>query len=268
MIKVNVETTATDPTFLSGRYSQTFVDEMARQLTYKISEAMSVKGVESGAISLSLVFAPATYMEHTSENQTYRRLLITDGTSAPRDFWVKWTRLKSDIEVYSEDNILFELGEDVDQKIREKEYRYLLASGNEKYHNSMGRKKVTEWREVIKRAAKRGEITRIESDFELAPETLELEERIADLLGKRTADRVGYEKAEIPIFTRMRASSRPLWQVFVMWWRNPPFLRTKKFGIRNSKFEMKKKAFPLRRRWRRSRRMRWSPKNLKSKLNS
>ena len=143
-------------------------------------------------------FAPNTYLEHISEAVTYRRLSLMDSVSAPRDFWVKWTRLKGDIEVYSEDNILFELGEDVDQKIREKEYRYLLASGNEKYHNSMGRKKVTEWREVIKRAAKRGEITKIEADFELAPETLELEERIADLLGKRAAGRAEPEKAEIP----------------------------------------------------------------------
>ena len=143
-------------------------------------------------------FAPNTYLEHISEAVTYRRLSLMDSVSAPRDFWVMWTRLKGDIEVYSEDNILFELGEDVDQKIREKEYRYLLASGNEKYHNSMGRKKVTEWREVIKRAAKRGEITKIETDFELAPETLELEERIADLLGKRAAERAEPEKAEIP----------------------------------------------------------------------
>ena len=180
------------------KYSRSFLDEMARQLTAEIEGACGVSGLADSTIELVMSFAPNTYLEHISESVTYRRLSLLDSVSAPRDFWVKWTRLKGDIEVYSEDNILFELGEDVDQKIREKEYRYLLASGNEKYHNSMGRKKVTEWREVIKRAAKRGEITKIETDFELAPETLELEERIADLLGKRAAERTEPEKAEIP----------------------------------------------------------------------
>lgn len=180
------------------KYTRSFLDEMARQLTAEIEGACGVEGLADSTIELVMSFAPNTYLEHISESVTYRRLSLMDSVSAPRDFWVKWTRLKGDIEVYSEENILFELGEDVDQKIREKEYRYLLASGNEKYHNSMGRKKVTEWREVIKRAAKRGEITKIESDFELAPETLELEERIADLLGKRAAGRAEPEKAEIP----------------------------------------------------------------------
>ena len=181
-----------------AKYSRSFLDEMARQLTAEIEGACGVEGLADSTVELVMSFAPNTYLEHISENVTYRRLNLLDSVSAPRDFWVKWTRLKGEIEVYSEDNILFELGEDVDQKIREKEYRYLLASGNEKYHNSMGRKKVTEWREVIKRAAKRGEITKIETDFELAPETLELEERIADLLGKRAAERAEPEKAEIP----------------------------------------------------------------------
>ena len=167
MLKVNVETTATDPTFLSGRYSQTFVDEMARQLTGKISEAMSVKGVESGAVSVSLVFAPATYMEHTSENVTYRRLLISDNASAPRDFWVKWTREDGAMAYTVSDhvnaeNITFEIGEDVPQKVREKEYRFLLSAGGDKYHNAMGRKNITEWRELIKRAIRRGDLVKVE----------------------------------------------------------------------------------------------------------
>lgn len=166
-LKVNVETTATDPTFLSGRYSQTFVDEMARQLAAKISEAMSVEGIEGGAISLSLVFAPATYMEHTSENVTYRRLLIADSASAPRDFWVKWTREDGAMaytvsDHVSAENITFEIGEDVPQKVREKEYRFLLSAGGDKYHNAMGRKNITEWRELIKRAIRRGDLTKVE----------------------------------------------------------------------------------------------------------
>ena len=166
-LKINIETTATDPTFLSGRYSQTFVDEMARQLASKISEAMSVEGIEGGAISLSLVFAPATYMEHTSENVTYRRLLIADSASAPRDFWVKWTREDGAMaytvsDHVSAENITFEIGEDVPQKVREKEYRFLLSAGGDKYHNAMGRKNITEWRELIKRAIRRGDLIKIE----------------------------------------------------------------------------------------------------------
>ena len=166
-LKVNVETTATDPTFLSGRYSQTFVDEMARQLTVKISDAMSVRGLESGAISLSLVFAPATYMEHTSENVTYRRLLIADSASAPRDFWVKWTREDGAMaytvsDHINSENITFEIGEDVPQKVREKEYRFLLSAGGDKYHNAMGRKNITEWRELIKRAIRRGDLVKLD----------------------------------------------------------------------------------------------------------
>ena len=197
MVKLRIEA-AGELDKVLAKYPRSFLDEMARQLTAEIEGACGVEGLVDSTIELVMSFAPNTYLEHISEAVTYRRLSLMDSVSAPRDFWVKWTRLKGDIEVYSEDNILFELGEDVDQKIREKEYRYLLASGNEKYHNSMGRKKVTEWREVIKRAAKRGEITKIETDFELAPETLELEERIADLLGRRAAERAEPEKAEIP----------------------------------------------------------------------
>ena len=166
-IKINIETPAKDPTFLSGRYSQSFVDEIARQIPLRISEAMSVRGLEDGPISLSLVFAPATYMEHTSENVTYRRLLITDGVSAPRDFWVKWTRedgamAYSVSDHVSAGSISFEIGEDVPQKVREKEYRFLLAAGGDKYHNAMGRKNITEWREIIKRAVRKGELTKVE----------------------------------------------------------------------------------------------------------
>ena len=189
LIKLRVETTATDITKLSGKYSQTFIDELARQITFAINKAMSVEGLADGNIELSLVFASGTYMEHISENVTYRRLIISDKGSAPRDFWIKWTRLDGAVAYSVADNvgaenILFELGEDVSQKIREKEYRYLVASGKDKYHNAMGRKKVTEWRELIKRAIRRGELVKIESAVELAPETRELEEKLADVLGR------------------------------------------------------------------------------------
>ena len=196
-VKLRIEAVGGDLDKARDKYPESFLDEMARQLTAEIESALGREGLADSSVQLVISFAQDTYLEHISENVTYRRLNLIDSVSAPRDFWVKWTRLKGEISEYSEENILFELGEDVEQKIREREYRYLLASGNEKYHNSMGRKKVTEWREVLKRAVKRGELTKIETDFELAPETLELEERIADLLGKRTAQKAE-EKAEIP----------------------------------------------------------------------
>ncbi len=188
LVKIRVEAAAPSPTFLSGKYSQTFVDEMARQLTPAISEAMSVEGLGDCCIELALVFAPETYMEHTSENVTYRRLLMTDGASAPRDFWIKWTRLDgataySVSDHVSGDAIVFEIGEDVSQKIREKEYRNLIRLGKDKYHNAMGRKNVTEWRDVIKRAIRRGELTRVEKIQVSESENKELEARLAQLLG-------------------------------------------------------------------------------------
>lgn len=165
-VKLRVETTAQDITILSGRYSQSFIDEMARQLTSLISSTMSISGLEDSSVELAIVFAPDTYMEHTSENVTYRRLLLVDKSSAPRDFWIKWTRLDgkgaytvSD-DVTAED-IVFELGENVPQKIKEKEYRFLTRAGKDKYHNAMGRKNVTEWRDVIKRAIRRGDLEKL-----------------------------------------------------------------------------------------------------------
>ncbi len=189
LIDLRVETTATDITKLSGKYSQTFIDELARQITLAIGTAMSVEGLADGNLELSLVFASGTYMEHISENVTYRRLTLSDKGSAPRDFWIKWTRLDGAVAYSVSDNvgpenIVFELGEDVSQKIREKEYRYLVESGKDKYHNAMGRKNVTEWREIIKRAVRRGELVKIENTVELAPETRELEEKLADILGR------------------------------------------------------------------------------------
>ena len=194
LIKLRVETTASDITRLSGKYSQTFVDELARQITAAIGSAMSVEGLADSSLELSLVFASGTYMEHISENVTYRRLILSDGSSAPRDFWIKWTRLDGAV-AYSvsasvgQENILFELGEDVSQKIREKEYRYLVSAGKDKYHTAMGRKNITEWREIVKRAIRRGELTRIESvsELEISPETRELEEKLASVLGRAGA---------------------------------------------------------------------------------
>ncbi len=216
-IKINIETPAKDPTFLSGRYSQSFVDEMARQLTLRISEAMSVSGLEQGPISLSLVFAPATYMEHTSENVTYRRLLITDGASAPRDFWVKWTREDGAMAYSVSDHVCaecisFEIGEDVPQKVREKEYRFLLAAGGDKYHNAMGRKNITEWREIIKRAIRKGELSRLEAP-ESGASTDDINAALAAVLGKETVKETVAEPnpaAESDEFARAMAMARAI----------------------------------------------------------
>ena len=188
LIKIRVEAIGADSIKLSGKYSQTFVDELARQITPAIAAAMSVEGVAESSLELSLVFAPGTFMEHISENVTYRRLTLSDKSSAPRDFWIKWTKLDGAVahsvaSHVTADNVLFELGEDVSQKVREKEYRYLLTSGMDKYHGAMSRKNVTEWREIIKRAIRRGELSKVELEIELSPETRALEEKLADVLG-------------------------------------------------------------------------------------
>ena len=189
IVKIKVDAVASDYTRLSGKYSQTFVDEMARQLTRAVEEATSVSGLADSGLEFSLSFAPGTYMEHISENVTYRRLVLNDGASAPRDFWVKWTRLDGAVaysvaENVDGENVVFELGEDVSQKIREKEYRYLVGEGKVKYHNAMGRKNVTEWREIIKRAVRRGDLVKIDKVDELSPEALDAARKLADVLGK------------------------------------------------------------------------------------
>ena len=201
VVKIRLEAVGGDLDRIACRYPASFLNEMARQLTSAIENACSIEGLADSSVELVMMFASSTYMEHISANVTYRRLMLIDAVSAPRDFWVKWTKLAPVDGEYNEENILFELGEDVDQKIRQTEYKYLLNSGKEKYHNSMSRKKVTEWREVIKRAARRGELKKVESDFELAPETLELEERIADLLGKRIHHNTEPKKEEVPYIT-------------------------------------------------------------------
>ena len=213
-VKLRVEAVGVDLDRAVNKYPHSFLNEMARQLTDEIEKALGVEGIADSSVELIMAFATDTYLEHVFENVTYRRLMLLDKVSAPRDFWVKWTRLAGDISEYSEDNIRFELGEDVEQKIREKEYRYLLSAGDEGYHNSMSRKKVTEWREVVKRAAKRGELTKIESDLELSPEIFEIEARIANLLGKTVpavsteSEDVGYVHSDESEFENALAKMR------------------------------------------------------------
>ena len=187
-ITVKVHSDVADPLFLCGKYSQTFVDEMARQITSELSRALAVEGIADTTMELQLVVAPMTYMEHTSENVTYRRLLLTDKSCRPRDFWIKWTRLDGAVsysitDVVDENTICFELGEDVPQKIREKEYRYLCAENPDKYQSAMGKKTVTEWREIIKRAIRRGDLVKIVTDLEIEDQSSDVNDKLAQLLG-------------------------------------------------------------------------------------
>ena len=186
-IPVNVTAATQDPTFLCGKYSQSFVDAMSRAITAEISKSMSVSGIEGSTLELHLVFAPDTYMEHTSENVTYRRLLLSDKSCAARDFWIKWTRLDSAVAYSVSDTpvkgtVAFELGEDVSQKIREREYRFLVRGNIDKYHMAMGRKNITEWREIIKRAVKRGDLVKVVCDVELAEHAAEVSDKLNELL--------------------------------------------------------------------------------------
>ncbi len=164
-VLLNIESAIPDKTFLSGKYSQGFVDEMRRQLTGAIEDAFSADGLKDSTVELTLVFAPETYMEHVVENTTYRRLLISAKGCGARDFWIKWTHNGSPSPLSVSDSVMgdevtFELGEDVPQKIREKEYRFLVRTSADKYQSAMGRKNITEWRDVLKRVIKRGELVK------------------------------------------------------------------------------------------------------------
>ncbi len=186
-IKIKIHTASDDALFLSGKCSQTFIDEMAKQLTDLVKRSMAVSDIEKSCLYIQMVFAPDTYMEHTSENVTYRRLRLCDKTSAPRDFWVKWTRTDSALAYSVSDapalgTVVFELGEDVSQKVREKEYRFLLRTDADKYHSAMSRKNITEWRELVKRAVKRGELLKTDSSISEAKETSEPDDALSALL--------------------------------------------------------------------------------------
>ncbi len=188
-VKLNISTSAPGATFLSGKYSQTFVDEMTRQLTGAISRACGIKGLDNSSIEIDMVFSPESYMEHTSENVTYRRLLMSAKGCGARDFWIKWTRLNSSVafsvkDHVRHDEIVFEIGEDVSHKIREKEYRFLVYGNSDKYRVAMGRKNITEWRELIKRALKRGELEKTSTELETAEHATEVSDKLSEILSK------------------------------------------------------------------------------------
>ena len=200
-ITFKVDSVTNDPLMLVGKYSQTFIDELASQMTSVLSRALSVTGIEDSTMELQLVFAPGTYLEHTSENVTYRRLLLVDRGCQARDFWVKWTRLDGAVgykvsDHVTSDVIQFELGEDVAQKIREKEYRFLAGANPDKYQSAMGKRTVTEWREITKRAIKRGDLTKVVSEAELAAHAADISDQLRAILGQSAPAPTEPEKVE------------------------------------------------------------------------
>ena len=188
-IAFNIEALAADPLLLVGKYSQTFVDELATQITGVLARALGVSGISESTMELQFVFAPNTYLEHTSENVTYRRLLLVDKGCQARDFWIKWTRLDGAVgyrvsDHVSSDAIQFDLGEDVAQKIREKEYRFLAGANPDKYQAAMGKRTVTEWRDIPKRALKRGDLVKVVSEAELAQHASDISDKLRAILGQ------------------------------------------------------------------------------------
>ena len=162
---LNAETE--DKTFLAGKYSQGFIDLISSELTEIIEKELAIMGLAGSGVIVEMNFAPGTYMEHIVGNTTYRRLRIKARACSARDLWVKWTRIDGMGTYTISDNvdrsmISFSLAEDVPGKIKEKEYRYLTSESIEKYQHSMGRKNVTEWREMMRRVIRRGEVERYE----------------------------------------------------------------------------------------------------------
>ncbi|MBO5946378.1 MAG: hypothetical protein J6Q69_07215, partial [Clostridia bacterium] len=176
--------TVGDKTFLAGKYSQGFVDALSTALTSAIELEFGISGLSESGVVLEMRFMPGTFMEHVVENSTYRRMLIKARGCAPRDLWVKWTRLDENGTYTVSDNvdandILFEIADEVPGKIREKEYRYIATESVEKYQSAMSRKNMTEWREMMRRVIRRGEVEKCEVELDLST-TLPVEEEIVE----------------------------------------------------------------------------------------
>ena len=201
-IKLSVVANAPTKTFLSGKYSQSFVDMMRTQLTRALETEFKVTGIENSSLEITLMFAPESFMEHVLDNVSYRRVLISASSCAPRDLWIKWTRLdgKGTYTVSNhvkENEILFELCDEVPEKIREREYRYLVRTeGQSQFRNAMSRKNFTEWRELMKRVIKRGELFEL-NDGEEAD--------VSDALGLPEEPKAKYE-SEISAVTQADAA--------------------------------------------------------------
>jgi ATP phosphoribosyltransferase regulatory subunit len=81
-------------------------------------------------------------------------------------------------------SIVFEIGEDVSHKTREKEYRFLVYGNSDKYRVAMGRKSITEWRELIKRSLKRGELVKSLGSLEEDTHVNEVSDKLSEILEK------------------------------------------------------------------------------------
>ena len=185
---VVLASTVGDKIFLAGKFSQGFVDALSRAVTDAIECEFGINGLGQSGVVLEMRFMPGTFMEHIVENSTYRRVLIKARGCAPRDLWVKWTRLDRRGTYTISDNadtdeIIFEIADEVPGKIREKEYRYLTADSVEKYQTAMSRKNMTEWREMMRRVIKRGEVEKSETEPAIAitvPKDEEIEEKLVE----------------------------------------------------------------------------------------
>ena len=166
-----------DKTFLAGKFSQRFVDILAERITKRIEREFSICELADSGVVLEIRFEPATYMEHRLGSTTYRRISIKARACAPRDLWIKWTRLDGNgsytvSDDVDPDNIEFDIAEDTPGGIKEKEYRYLASSSVEKYQAAKGRKNITAWREMIRRVIKRGEVAVLPAGILLEEEPL------------------------------------------------------------------------------------------------
>ncbi len=194
---VVIASTVGDKTFLAGKYSQGFVDALSTAITSAIELEFGISGLSESGVVLEMRFMPGTFMEHIVENSTYRRVLIKARGCAPRDLWVKWTRLDENGTYTVSDNvdaddILFEIADEVPGKIREKEYRYIATESVEKYQSAMSRKNMTEWREMMRRVIRRGEVEKCEVELDLSA-ALPVEEPV------ETAPIIEQPSAEAPV---------------------------------------------------------------------
>ncbi len=198
------------PLFLSDKISQTFLDEIARRVTEQIESACGVEGVAESGTALKLVFSAETFLEHINENVTYRRFQLYAKGCAPRDFWIKWTHNGASGPVFLADHpqaweVEIELGEDVPRKMREKEFRYLAMTDGAKYATSTSKKSVTEWRELIRRAIKRGLVRKVEAEPVADRDQSDIQSELQALLRKYApaeGSPVGETKPEpVPAYT-------------------------------------------------------------------
>ena len=70
-----------------------------------MNKAFDITGLAESGVVLEIRFMPGTFMEHAVENSPYRRILIKARGCAPRDLWIKWTRLGSSVAFSVNDNV-------------------------------------------------------------------------------------------------------------------------------------------------------------------